>query len=102
MVFVGPVTGPRTGVSEWIVLDHCVGTCRFAFVVGNACSNRFCRICLLVGVRSSDDIVTFLGGTRHGRCSHVMVREIEIRVLDGFKTYSSRTQILCGVYTIDS
>jgi hypothetical protein len=40
--------GPRTGASERIVLAHCVGTHWVAFVVGNACSNRFCRIWLLM------------------------------------------------------
>jgi hypothetical protein len=50
--------GPRTGTSERMVLDHCTGTRRVVFVVGNVCSNRFCRIWPLVRVRSSDDIVT--------------------------------------------
>ena len=34
------------------------------------------------GTRSSDDIVTFLGGTRHGRCSRVMTRGLEMCGLD--------------------
>jgi hypothetical protein len=34
------------------------------------------------GARSSDEIVTFLGGTRYCRCSRVMGRGLEIRVLD--------------------
>ena len=41
---IGGRVGPRTGASERIVLVHCSDTRRVAFVVGNSCSNRSCRI----------------------------------------------------------
>ena len=39
------------------------------------------------GTRSSDDIVTFLGGERHGRYSRVMTRGLEMCGLDGTNTW---------------
>jgi hypothetical protein len=69
---------PPDLVNERKVLIHHTDTRRVVFVVGDACSNRFCRIWLLVGTRSSDDIVTFLDGTRHGRCFRAMTRGLEM------------------------
>ena len=49
--------------------------------MGNSCSNRFLGSGSWWGTRSSDDIVTVLGGSRRGR-SRVMTRGIEMSVLD--------------------
>ena len=40
------------------------------------------------GARSSDDIVTFRGGVRHGRCARAVTGGVETRVLDDFNTRS--------------
>ncbi len=40
------------------------------------------------GARSSDDVSHFLGGSRHGRCSRVMTRGLEMCVLDDVKVWS--------------
>ena len=68
---------PRTETDDRIVLVHYTGTCRgwgmFVRIVLLECDSWW-------GVRSSDsvDIVTFLGGTRLGRCSRVMARGLEM------------------------
>jgi hypothetical protein len=40
------------------------------------------------GSRFWNDVSHFLGGSHHGCCSRVMVRGLEIRVLDGVNTWS--------------
>jgi hypothetical protein len=49
------------------------------------------------GARSSDDIVTFLGGTRQGHCSRSMTRGLDMRVLNDVDTQSL---ISCGCESI--
>jgi hypothetical protein len=66
-----------------IVLVHCADTRHGYVCFGECCSCSFCWMYLLGwGTRSSDDV----GGSRHGGCSRVMTRGLEMRVLDGVRT----------------
>jgi hypothetical protein len=79
---LGSVSGspdPLCGHTSWL--------CFF----GECYSSLFCWICLLWwGARSwdRDDVSHFLGGSCQGRCSRVMTRGLEMRVLDGVNTWS--------------
>ena len=80
---------PRTGTSEWIVLDRCVDTRHGCAWCGNVSSCSFCWVWLLVGGAGfSDDSSHILVGSSHGRCFRTMTRGIEMCVLDGVNTRS--------------
>jgi hypothetical protein len=81
------LVGPRTGVSEWIVLVHCAVTRPHCVSWGNGAPACF-EMTLGGSYRISDNVGHILVGTHHGCCSRTVTRGLDRLVLDDVNVWS--------------